>query len=130
MSTPPKPFANAKRAARVASDHPLSQADKIAAFKACTGALVRDFPEKIARGMTDDELATVLQRVLGIMGGGSSRKNCPAFAYAGAGLKIWASWGLLPDMQTPPLFCGAVTIRMAREIYRITDPSERQLAMF
>ncbi len=80
--------------------------------------------------MTDTELAAALERILGIMGGGSSRTNCPAFAYAGSGLRIWASWGILPDMQDTPVFSGAATIRMAREVYRITDPSNPQLAMF
>jgi hypothetical protein len=111
------------------NNRPLTEADKIAAFKACTRALPRDYAEQITQGMTNDELAAALERAIGIMGGASERTDCPGVAYAGAGLRIWASWHW-PDMRHPPLFSGEVTIRMARELYRITDPSDRQLVMF
>jgi hypothetical protein len=107
----------------------LTETDKLAGFKACTGGLPKWHAEQIAAGMTDAELASVLEQVIGIMGGQSARKSCPAVSYRGAGLKIWVAWDW-PDENLPPNFAGATTIAVAREVYGIRNPEERQLQLF
>lgn len=48
-----------------------------------------------------------------------------------AGLKIWADWNCAaPDVTGKPIFQGAATIRMAREVHGIKDPTDTQMALF
>jgi hypothetical protein len=108
---------------------PLSEADKLAAFKACTGSLPKRYKKEIAAGMTDAQLAIALEQAIGILGGSSAQRGRPAVAYKGAGLKIWAGWDW-PDMRQKPLFAGAATIALARQIYCIPDPNDGQMSLF
>jgi hypothetical protein len=108
---------------------PLSQAERVAAFKAATNSFKHHFGKRFASGMTDDELTAALQMSLGIFGGsgGPGRMN---LTLQGAGLKIWASWGVHNHVTDKPLFAGKATIAMAREVYRIADPSSPQMSLF
>ncbi|ADM09242.1 hypothetical protein PB2503_05857 [Parvularcula bermudensis HTCC2503] len=45
-------------------------------------------------------------------------------------MKIWASWGTPNAVLDAPIFAGSETIRMARMVYQISDPTDDQLRMF
>lgn len=107
---------------------PLSQADELAIFRDATSALARWYADELNAGMTDMQLGDALARVLGIAGG-KSGPGKPDVWYKGAGLKIWGGWEYA-GIRGKPLFQGAATIAMARSVYRISDPTERQLALF
>lgn len=108
---------------------PLSQADKVAAFRAATIGFEHHFGNRFAVGMTDQELAAALEMSLGIFGGsgGPGRMN---ITFQGAGLKVWASWHIHNHVQEKPLFSGTATIAMARDVYGIPDPANCQLSLF
>ena len=110
-------------------DRPITQADKIEAFKAATSSLVHWYGDQLRAGMTDEQLEDALGRALGIMGGRGG-PDCISVAYQGAGLKIWASWSYPNIVTDRPLFQGRATVSMAREIYRIPDPANRQQSLF
>ena len=81
------------------------------------------------RGLTDEELKTALEYELGIYGG-SGGPGDMSLAFQAAGLKIWADWNtVVPDRYCKPIFQGAATIRMAREVYGIKDPTDAQMAL-
>jgi len=61
---------------------------------------------------------------------GRGGPDCISVAYQGAGLKIWASWSYPNIVTDRPLFQGRATVSMAREIYRIPDPANRQQSLF
>ncbi len=112
---------------------PLSQEDKLRAFRKATcsmeGAADR-WAQRAARGLTDDQLTEALRFELGIFGGSSAYRDCPALTYQGAGLKIWAAWEFQNHVTTKPTFQGAATIATARQVYGIRNPDEKQLALF
>ncbi len=110
-------------------DRPLTQADKIEAFKRATSCLAHWYGDEIKAGMTDEQLEDALGRALGIMGG-SSGPDCISVSYQGAGLKIWASWTYPNIVTDRPVFQGRATICMAREVYSIPDPANRQQSLF
>jgi hypothetical protein len=45
-------------------------------------------------------------------------------------LKIWIGWDIDSNHDQPPTFQGMATVAMARAVYRIKDPADRQLALF
>ena len=98
------------------------------AFRTATKALPLWFADQIARGMTDDALTKALEQVLGIWGGscGPGRMD---IVHQGAGLKIWAGWHLINHVTEVPVFQGKQTLAMARIIYGIGDPEDRQLPL-
>ena len=100
----------------------LSHTDKRSAFEIATSALMRWYGDRIAAGGEDEELAEMLGKVLGIAGesGGPDRISV---SFRGAGLRIWAGWQCPNEVPDKPIFAGAATIRMAREVYGISDPS-------
>lgn len=108
---------------------PLSQADKEDVFRQATTGLPRRYACEIEAGMSDPELEVALKQVLGIFGGigGPDRLSV---TYRGAGLKIWGSWHVHNHVTEPALFERAATIRMARSIYRIADPTDDQMVLF
>jgi hypothetical protein len=85
--------------------------------------------QRAGTGMTDEQLAEALKYELGIFGGSSSRGNCPDLMFQGSGLKIWANWEIVNHVTTSPTLQGASTIAMAREVYGIRHPDDRQLAL-
>lgn len=108
-----------------ARDRALYPADVIDGVRRATSALPKWYADEIAQGMTDDELAAALQRVLGIHGGSGAR-DCLHIEYQGSGLKIWVSWTLVNNYGQPPTVQGQRTIDMVRVIYTIPDPSDAQ----
>ena len=111
------------------AQRPLSQADKEEAFRTATKALPKWYPDEVERGMSDEDLAAALERVLGIWGGscGPGRMDV---VFQGSGLKIWAGWHIVNHHEETPLFKGKATIAMARHLYGIGDPEEDQMSLF
>jgi len=111
---------------------PLTHDEKLWVFRKATNGFAGSnerWIERAVRGMTDDELAEALAFELGIMGG-SCGPDCISIAFQGAGLKIWASWSHPNIVRDTPIFAGKATIAMAREVYGIPDPSDRQITLF
>jgi hypothetical protein len=108
---------------------PLTQADRVAAFRAATSGLKRRLPRRKPLAMTDDELSAVLSETLGTFGGRGGPGELH-LTWQASGLKIWASWHVHNHVREKPVFAGLTTIAMAREVYGIADPSDRQLALF
>ena len=111
---------------------PLTEADKREGFMRATGGFSRSherWAERAARGMTDAELADALASELGIFGG-SGGPDRLSLTYQGGGLKIWISWEVHNHVSMKPTFEGKSAIAMARLIYGITDPGDKQLALF
>lgn len=106
----------------------LTHADKRAAFEIATSALMRWYGDRLITGATDEELAEMLGKVLGIAGG-SSGPDRISVSFRGAGLRIWAGWQCPNEVTDKPIFAGDATVRMAREVYGISDPSSAQLAL-
>lgn len=107
----------------------LTRHDKEQAFIKATRHFPARYAERIALGMDDDELATALRDYLGIFGGSGARGEID-ITYQGAGLKIWASWDIPNHVLDAPIFEGADTVKMARHIYDIPDPTNCQMALF
>ena len=79
--------------------------------------------------MTDEELGSALEWVLGIWGGSCGPGDLDV-SFQGSGLRIWASWAIRNHRKDKPLFAGAATIAMAREVYGIANPQDRQMRLF
>jgi len=111
---------------------PFTHDERLWAFRKATNGFAGSsgrWIERAVRGMTDDELAEALAFELGIMGGSGGPAQI-SLAFQGAGLKIWASWESINLVQDTPIFAGKATIAMAREVYGIPDPSDRQITLF
>jgi hypothetical protein len=108
---------------------PLTWEEREQAFRIATRSLVHWYEKELVTGMTDLELEAALTRCLGIMGGcgGPGRMS---IEFRGSGLRIWAARGSLNSVQSKPVFAGRATVAMARELYRIPDPSNRQMQLF
>lgn len=102
--------------------------EKQEVFKIATSAFKKRYKNQIDKGMTDPELECALKEILGIFGG-SCGPDKLSVTYQAAGLKIWGSWEIINPYKIPPLFSGIKTIKMAREIYRIQNRDDNQLAL-
>ncbi|HAQ34924.1 MAG: hypothetical protein CMF74_09960 [Maricaulis sp.] len=107
---------------------PLTHDEKVAAFKAATRSLINWYGNELAEGVTDARLEELLKQALGIFGG-SGGPDQISLAFQGAGLKIWASWETVNNVTDKPIFQGKATIKMAREVYDIPDPSNGQMRL-
>ena len=107
---------------------PLSEADKAQIFRMATKAFPIRYAIEIETGMSDAELSAALSDILGIFGG-SAGPNQPSIAYSGSGLRIWGAWHVVNHVQEKPLFEGAETLAMARLVYGIANPDDRQLSL-
>ncbi|KQZ28615.1 hypothetical protein ASD50_19185 [Mesorhizobium sp. Root552] len=110
----------------------LTEADKREGFIRATGGLSaakERWVERAARGLSDAELAEALAFELGIFGG-SGGPDCLSLTYQGVGLKIWISWETHNHVTMKSTFEGKGTVAMARLVYGISDPADRQLALF
>ncbi|MBA4173808.1 MAG: hypothetical protein C0511_14440 [Hyphomicrobium sp.] len=110
---------------------PLTDADKrnglLRATASTSGAKQR-WAERAARGLSDTELAEALAYELGIFGG-SCGPGILALTYQGAGLKIWVSHEVHNHVTMKPTFEGKTTLAMARLVYGVKDPADRQLSL-
>ncbi|MBK8174848.1 MAG: hypothetical protein IPK66_06135 [Rhodospirillales bacterium] len=109
----------------------LTEEEKTYAFLKATGGMsgaAQRWRDRAAKGMTDEELAEALAFELGQ--GGSSGPDSLSISQNGAGLRIWASWDVQNIHTAKPVFAGKHSIAKAREVYRIRDPADRQLALF
>lgn len=110
---------------------PLTEVDKreglIRATGGFSGAKQR-WAERAASGLTDEALAEALTFELGILGG-SSGPDRLSLTFQGSGLKIWISWEVHNHMSMKPTFESKSTTAMARLVYGIKDPSDRQLTL-
>ncbi len=52
-----------------------------------------------------------------------------SLTYQGAGLKIWISWEFQNHVAVKPTFEGKATIAMARLVYGVKNPADRQMAL-
>jgi hypothetical protein len=107
---------------------PLTEAEKLIAFRRVTRALPAWYPKEIKRGMTNAELKEALARVLGT--GGSCGPGEMDIRQEGSGLRIWASWEPDYSRTQRPIFAGDATMALARHVYGIADPDNRQLSLF
>lgn len=112
--------------------HPLTNDEKLYAFRKAThgfeGSAAR-WAEHARTGLTDEQLADVLRFEIGIFGGSCGPGEMDLM-HQGAGQKIWASWSIVNHVTDPPIFEGAATVAMAREVYGIRDPDDQQLTLF
>lgn len=110
----------------------LTQEDKLYAFKRATNGFSQAegrWKERAERGMSDEELKAALEYEIGIFDG-SGGPGDMSLTYQAAGLKIWADWNVVaPHVDRKPIFQGTATIRMAREVYGIKDPTNAQMAL-
>jgi hypothetical protein len=83
--------------------------------------------ERAKNGLTDEQLAEVLKRETGIFGG-QCGPNALGIAYQGSGLKIWIDRGI-GSMRRKPVLQGAATVKMARVVYGIRDPDDKQMSL-
>ena len=83
--------------------------------------------ERAARGMTDEELAEALKHEIGIFGG-QCGPGMLGISYQGSGLKIWADRGI-GRYTCRPILAGAATVAMARMVYGIRNPDDKQMSL-
>lgn len=108
---------------------PLTQEDKENVFRIATRSLPARYSKEIAAGMTDEELISALEQVLGIFGG-SDGPDRLSVTHKGAGLKIWGGWHIVNHVTEVPLLQGKQSLAMARLLYGITDPANLQMDLF
>ncbi|MBZ0130798.1 MAG: hypothetical protein K8F59_17005 [Rhodobacteraceae bacterium] len=108
---------------------PLSQTDRLEIFRLATRGLSSRYANNIAAGMHDAELCAVLEDILGIFGGccGPGRLSV---TYQGSGLKIWGGWHIVNHITEEPLYTGARTVAMARQVLGIANPGDAQMQLF
>lgn len=85
--------------------------------------------KRIESGLDDDALAKVLKYELGHFGGSGGRDSLN-IAYQGDGLKIWAGAYSLNPCIDAPILEGTQTIKMARVVFGIIDPTTQQMDLF
>lgn len=85
--------------------------------------------KRIQTGLNDDALAKALKYELGHFGGSGGRDSLN-IAYQGDGLKIWAGSYSLNPCTDDPILEGTQTIKMARYVLNIADPSNLQIDLF
>lgn len=107
------------------SPRALTPQEREEAFRIATKCLPTWFADEIANGMSDAELAEALKSVLGIWGG-SYGPGKMDIVFQGSGLRIWAGWHIVDHATERPIWQGQQTIAMARVIYDISDPEDRQ----
>ena len=84
--------------------------------------------ERIAKGLTDEQLKERLLFYVGIEGGAGGPDRLD-YHYRRSGFRIWVSWET-PDLYSKPTIAGKEFINMVRYIYAIPNPDDKQLALF
>ena len=112
---------------------PLTPDEKLWAFRRATNAMSgsdRRWAERVRTGVTDEQLADALKYELGEVAGFYGHDNGVNVECEGNGQKIWASHGMPHRHTATPMCQGPATLRLAREIYGIADPDEKQGRLF
>ncbi len=110
----------------------MTNGDKKKAFIRATHNMQdaeKRWKERTKTGLTDEQLSQALRYELGIAGGSGSRDTL-SIAYEGSGLKIWAGWKSINPYMEQPIFEGQQTINMARMVFGIIDPNDKQMTLF
>ncbi len=107
-------------------EKPLNRKDRIEVFRIATRSFIHHYGDQFTGGMKDIELEIALKSSLGIFGG-SGGPDRLSVSYQGAGLKIWGGWHIVNHVTEAPIFSGNQTIAMAREIYKILHPNNKQM---
>jgi hypothetical protein len=79
--------------------------------------------------MLTKELHQALKEVLGVFAGRGGPNQLHT-TWKGAGLKIWGSWHIHNHVTERPLFAGQASLKMARLLYHIADPTVAQMSLF
>jgi len=106
----------------------LDEAAKLRAFRrvTCSMAGARErWAERARTGMTNAQLAEALQFEIGV-GGTCDHEFWIEHSY----MNIWVAGPEGGVDRSHPTFSGAFTIKTAREVYGIADPSIPQLGLF
>lgn len=111
------------------ASEPLTREERLEIFRIATRSLPHRYADQVKAGMTDPQLQSALEDVLGIFGG-SGGPNQVCVTHQAAGLRIWGGRQTVNHVIVPPLFKGDQTLKMAREVYGISDPSHPQVALF
>jgi hypothetical protein len=109
---------------------PLTRDEVEYAFRRATSGFAggKDrWAERAATGLTDEELAGALKYEIGSFGG-QGGPGMLGISYQGNGLKIWADRGI-GSCRRKPVFAGASTVAMARTVYGIKDPADKQMSL-
>jgi hypothetical protein len=83
--------------------------------------------KRAAKGLSDEELVEALKYELGIFGG-QGGPGMLGISYQGSGLRIWADRGI-GSLRRRPILAGAATVAMARTVYGIKDPNDKQMSL-
>ena len=109
---------------------PLTDGDRVRALRLAAesmeGAKER-WAERAASGQTDEQLMRALEYEFGAMGGCS--RDDIGVTYQSNGLKLWVD-RCIGSRSQPPILEVQATLRLAREVYGIADPEERQGRLF
>ena len=85
--------------------------------------------ERAKRGLNDIDLSEAVRYELGIEGYSGCRDSLKVWN-RGAGLKIWASWDSINTYEQKPIFEGNQTIAIARHVFAIPNPDDKQMSLF
>lgn len=111
----------------------VSPEDALRVFRKATGGMEGSgdrWAKRATQGMTDDELITALKWEMGEYCGWCGPDSISGCSQK-SGLRIWASWNTVsPERETKPIYLGMSTVRMAREVYGVKDPTDKQMDLF
>lgn len=121
----PCPYDHVGRRILMSCVKALSNLEKEQIFRSATNGLLLRYQKEMEAGMSDEQLEAALKHVLGIFGGSGGPKR-PSIAFQGSGLKIWGAWHVINHVKESPLFQGKATMNMAREVYGIVNPADKE----
>lgn len=110
---------------------PFNHQDIVKAFRRATNGIsgsAERWAARLRTGLSDEQLAEALEYEIGQIT--EEFYGDIGIAAEGHGLKIWV--GEFPNRhKDKPLFQGAATVRMAREVYGIAKPAfQPQMGLF
>ena len=108
----------------------LTHDEKLWAFRRATNAMSgspQRWTERVRTGLNGERLADALKYELGEVAGFYGHDNGVNGGCEGNGQKIWASHGVPHRHTAEPMCQGKATLRLAREVYGIADPDEKQM---
>jgi len=109
----------------------LTPDEKRWAFRRATNSMEgsdRRWADRVKSGLTDEHLAEALRYELGAMGGSCGTGEL-GVSHQGNGLKIWAD-RCAGSRLGRPILEGTATLHLAREVYGIRDPADKQISLF